>query len=185
MDHFFLIVFYFLILLAIHMRYGWKQKIEGIVVPLSSGLLIFWVLLGGVVFKFSMWPKTSLFVLLAIGALLFYQDWTTQYFSNKWYVFLLIVPYLYSRCVVEDSSRLMASLLTCMSGIAVYFHYLGIADFFYLLIIGGVIGFWRLILLLWTSSIIGLIDAIFWHKTYIPLISALVINTIWILTFTF
>lgn len=52
-------------------------------------------------------------------------------------------------------------------------------------VIGGLIGFRRLILLLGVSSIMGLIDAICARKTYVPFISVLVINSVWILTLTF
>lgn len=153
--------------------------------PLSSALLILWAMIGVVIFQYSSMPRFLLLMVLISCVLAFYQDWTTQYFSKRWLFLLLIVILCIPYCPVENCSRLMACTYAGIMGIAVYFHWLGLADWIYMIVVGGVLGFWRLLLLLITSSIIGLLDALCVHKTYIPFISALVINSVWIITLTF
>lgn len=186
MDHFFSSIVFIFVLVTIHIYYGVQQiKIYKTFKPLSNGLLILWVLISGMIFRYSFWPHTLSLMILISCILAFYQDWTTQYFSLRWLCLLLIAILFIPYCPVEFCSRLMACAYAGMMGIAVYFHWLGLADWIYIIVIGGVLGFWRLLLLLITSSIMGLLDAICTHKTYIPFISALVINTVWMITLTF
>lgn len=186
MDHFFMSICFFAILLAIHIYYGFQQsEMNNTFMPLSSALLILWAMIGVVIFQYSSMPQFLLLMVLISSVLAFYQDWTTQYFSKRWLLLFLIVILCIPYCPVENRSRLIACAYAAIMGIAVYFHWLGLADWIYMIVVGGVLGFWRLLLLLITSSIIGLLDALCVHKTYIPFISALVINSVWIITLTF
>lgn len=186
MDHFFMSICFIVTLLAIHIYYGFQQsKMENTFMPLSSVLLILWAMIGVVIFQYSSMPQFLLLMVLISCVLAFYQDWTTQYFFKRWLFLFLIVILCTPYCPVENRSRLMACAYAGIMGIAVYFHWLGLADWIYMIVVGGLLGFWRLLLLLITSSIIGLLDALCVHKTYIPFISALVINSVWIITLTF
>lgn len=186
MDHFFSSLLFIFFLLAIHLYYGLKRsRMEKVFAPLSSAILIVWVLICGIVFRYSFWSDPLLLAVLSIALFAFYQDWTTKYFSSRWLMFFFIIPFCIPYCPVECYSRWIACIYVGILGIFVHFKWLGLADLIYMFVIGGLIGFRRLILLLGVSSIMGLIDAICARKTYVPFISVLVINSVWILTLTF
>lgn len=124
MDHFFSSIVFIFVLVTIHIYYGVQQiKIYKTFKPLSNGLLILWVLISGMIFRYSFWPHTLSLMILISCVLAFYQDWTTQYFSLRWLCLLLIAILFIPYCPVEFCSRLMACAYAGMMGIAVYFHW--------------------------------------------------------------
>lgn len=180
MDLFLTGMFYLAILLKLHFYY---QSRFGLVV--NTLIVVAWIMLYGVVAGFTLWPAWLLVMIMSIAAWMFFQDWTTQYFSSRWLMLTVLVPVLLPYCAVGLTSRLAACGLCIPLLGAVLLNGLGSADLIFLIFSGWLIGSERLVLLLLTSSIMSLVMIAVSHLHYIPLISFLVFNMIWILTLTF
>lgn len=152
---------------------------------LNMLIVIAWMMLYGLIAKFTIWPLSLLLIVMSIGLWMFFQDWTTQYFCWRWLFASGLVLILISHCKVGLASRMTACGFCALFAGTVWLGWLGSADLIFLLFSGWLIGYERLLLLLWISSIMGLVMTVVSFRRCIPLISFLVFNMMWILTLTF